>query len=60
MLGAQTGKLGQLVNVANQWRDTTASQGVTLTQVNVVMPDGRALALIWSEGDTDWLVQVAT
>jgi hypothetical protein len=65
MIGSESALLGQIVNAANNWRTTATGAGVKLSQLNLVLPDGRGLVLIWDDhakdnGDgtftADWVV----
>lgn len=63
MLGRHTDELAQLVTAATGWRDTAATKGVDLFQIDANMPDGRPVVLKWDPeampGDPepgDWVV----
>ena len=47
MLGRHTDELYQLAQAATNWRNTAATVGVDLFQINAAMPDGRAVVLKW-------------
>jgi hypothetical protein len=56
MFGKQTDLLNKLLTGANSWRSTATAQGVTLTDINAVFPDGRAVNLHYNEQESDWEV----
>ena len=56
MHGQETALLTTLVSAATTWRTATINAGGSLTQVNVLFPDGHATTLAWDAEADDWLV----
>lgn len=49
MRGTDTSTLQKLVTAASGWRTNATTQGVSLFQINAVMPDGRPVVLAWND-----------
>ncbi len=56
MLGKHADLLKSLVAAATTWRTQALAQGVELTQVNAVMPDGKPVTLFYAVEQVDWHV----
>lgn len=56
MHGSQINLLQTLITAANNWRASATGQGVSLTQINVVFPDGKPVTLFFDSEANDWLV----
>jgi hypothetical protein len=56
MFGKQTQLLTLLLAGANGWRADAKAQGVTLTDINAVFPNGPTVNLHYNEDIADWEV----
>lgn len=56
MLGSHTPILNAVIQRINDSIAANTMPEVRITQVNLVMPDGRALTLVWDPEDADWTI----